>query len=131
MQILSRNRRKINKMGRRIGKICRGIIAGSSETPMLDPAQAKWMNVTPQKIKKLQLIKFVSNYQIISYLQDIKNIDTTSSEVFEYWQSNTTRWSELTQAALLTLCIPCTNVEAKRSFSAYSRIVTPQRYVLR
>ena len=22
------------------------------QTPMLDPAQAKWMNVTPQKIKK-------------------------------------------------------------------------------
>ena len=41
-----------------------------------------------------------------------------------------TRLPEVTKAALLTLSIPCTNVEMERSFSAYSRIVTQQRHRL-
>ena len=75
----------------------------------------------------LPLISKAPADQILAYISDLKNIDPDKVHCFEYWKLKAARWPELSKAAIMTLSIPCTNVEPERSFSSYTRIATPDR----
>ena len=96
-------------------------------TPFLDPSQAKFVNVTQETLTALPLISKAPADQILAYISDLKNIDPDKVHCFEYWKLKAARWPELSKAAIMTLSIPCTNVEPEKSFSSYTRIATPDR----
>ena len=108
-------------------KYCQVALPLFLRTPFLDPSQAKFLNVKQEVLAALPLLSEAPADQTLAYISDLKNIDPDNVQCFEYWKSKANRWPELSKAAIMTLSIPCTNVEPERSFSSYTRIATPYR----
>ena len=92
---------------------------------LLDPKQAKNLDLTISELTSLPLLKDVPVSQIQAYIDEVPFISPPAT--LGYWQDNATRWKELSKAAILTLSVPCHSSEVERSFSAYSRIATKLR----
>lgn len=102
---------------------------------MLDPTQACSLVLSLDMFRSMPLfsVDLVPEVQIKTYIAELKSgrIDRGDTCLTDYWSNRRHRAPELSTAAIASLSIPCHSAEVERSFSAYTKIMIPQRTNMR
>lgn len=103
--------------------------------PVLDPTQACSLVLSLDMFRSMPLfsVDLVPEVQIKTYIAELKSgrIDRGDTCLTDYWSNRRHRAPELSTAAIASLSIPCHSAEVERSFSAYTKIMIPQRTNMR